>query len=744
MTYVGKPVKRLYDDKFVTGKSTYVDDIQISALYAGFVRSPYAHAIIKSISLEDALKVPGIVAIYTYKDLEPLIKQGIGIWLTYEDPKLWKFIPRKPLADKKVRYAGEPVAMVIGTDKYAVKDAIDKVTVDYEKLPAVIKMEEALEDKVIVHEELKTNVAFDQSYSAGNVDEAFKNADKIISVEITNKRLIPNPMEPRGIISRYEGGSLTIWYSTQVPHTARFEFSKIFGVPTSKIRVTMPDVGGAFGSKVNILPEDVSVVAASIKLGRAVRWTATRSEEMISSEARHNTFKGEVAVKNDGTVLGIRGELLVDLGAYLTYTAPLQPAIIPLMIPGPYKIRNLHIRSRAVYTNTPPITMYRGASRPEATFIIERIMSNVADELGLDDVTVRERNLIRANEMPYTNPFGLKYDFGDYLALLHEGLEKLRYKQLKEWARAEREKGRKIGVGMAFYLEICGFGPWEFGEVRVSETGDVLVITGGTPHGQGSETAIAQVVADELQIDINRVKVVWGDTETVASSMGTYGSRTAAAAASAAKVAASEVLKKMKSIAAKMLKADVEEIEYKEGVFRVKGSEKSVSWDEIANYAYSSNEPGIYAQVTLPGDVTFPYGVHVAIVEVDDYGIARVLDYKAYDDIGVVINPPLAEGQIHGGATQAVGQALYEEAMINDDGQLVVTYADYFIPTPVEAPKFESYFAEKPHVSAYPTGAKGVGEAALIVGPAVIVRALEDAVGKRFNHTPVKPEEILG
>ena len=620
--YTGKVIKRLYDDKFVNGKSTYVDDIQISAYYAGFVRSPYAHAYIKSIDASDALRVPGIVAVFTAKDLQ--VKDGIGIWTTYEDPKQWKFIKRKPLAEGKVKYTGEPVAIVIGTDKYSVRDAIDKVSVDYERLPAVTKMEEAVEDRVVVHDELKTNVGFDQTYTAGNVENAFKNADKVIPIEVTNNRLIPSPMEPRGIIARYEGGTLTVWYSTQVPHTARAEFSRVFGIPSSKVRVIMPDVGGAFGSKVNILPEDISVIASAIKLGRPVRWTATRSEEMLASEARHNTFKGEIAVKNDGRLLAIKGELLVDLGAYLTYTAPLQPAIIPLMVPGPYKVRDINIRSRAVYTNTPPITMYRGASRPEATFIIERIMSTIADELKLDDVTVREINMIRADEMPYTNPFGLKYDSGDYISVFREGLKTLKYQQLKGWAEEERKKGRKVGVGMAFYLEISGFGPWEFGEVRVSETGDVLVVTGGTPHGQGTETAIAQVVADTLQVDINRVRVVWGDTETVASSMGTYGSRTASAAASAAMVAAKEVLEKMKRAAAKMLKVDVEEVSYSSGEFSAQG--RKVTWDEVASFSYSSNEPGIYAQVTLPGDVTFPYGVHVALVEVDDYGIIRVKD----------------------------------------------------------------------------------------------------------------------
>ncbi|NON63077.1 xanthine dehydrogenase family protein molybdopterin-binding subunit, partial [Acidianus sp. RZ1] len=394
MKYSGRSIKRLYDDKFVTGRSSYVDDLQVSAMHAGFVRSPYAHAKIKSIDTSEALKSPGIVAVFTYKDFSPLLKRGIGIWETYEDPKQWKFVARKALADNKVRFVGEPVAIVIGSDKYSVRDAVDKVNVDYERLPSAVSMEDALKDKVIIHEELGTNVGFDSTFSGGDVEGSFKQADKIISVEITNNRLIPSPMEPRGIIASYESGTLNVWYSTQVPHAARSEFSKVLGIPSSKIRVIMPDVGGAFGSKVNIMPEDLSVVLSSIKLGRPVKWVATRSEEMLASEARHNTFKGEVAVKSDGTVLGIKGDLLVDLGSYLTYTAPLQPAIIPLMIPSAYRIRSASIRSRAIYTNTPPITMYRGASRPEATFIIERIMSTVADELKLDDVEVREKNLV--------------------------------------------------------------------------------------------------------------------------------------------------------------------------------------------------------------------------------------------------------------------------------------------------------------------------------------------------------------
>ncbi|AWR95533.1 glyceraldehyde dehydrogenase subunit alpha [Acidianus brierleyi] len=742
MSYVGKSIKRLNDNKFVSGKSTYVDDIQISSLYAGFVRSTYAHAKINSINVSDALKVNGIVAVFTGKDLNPMLKDGIGPWATYVNPKEWKYVPRKALAEGEVKYVGEPVAIVIGTDKYAVRDAMDKVSVDYEKLPAVINMEDALKGDVLVHKELGSNIGYNKDFNAGNVESAFKSADKVIPVEISNSRLIPSPMEPRGIISRYEGGTLTIWYSTQIPHFARDEFSKDFGIPSSKIRVIMPDVGGAFGSKAHPIPEELAVIASSIKLGRTVRWTATRSEELISSNARHNVFKGEVAVKNDGTVLGIRGQLLVELGAYLTYTEGIQPEIIPPMIPGPYRIRDLAINSVAVYTNTIPITMYRGASRPEATFIIERIMSTVADELHMDDLELREKNMVRADEMPYKNPFGLTYDSGDYISFLKEAKQKLKYEETLRWAEEERKKGRRVGVGTAFYLEISAFGPWEYGEVRVDDRGNVTVITGATPHGQGAETGIAQVVADELQIDIDRINVIWGDTQIAAAGLGTYGSRTISIGGSAAKSAASQVLEKMKKVAARMLKADVEEIEYSKGEFRHKKENKKVTWEEVANEAYNGKDPGLYSSVTLEGDVTFPYGLHLAIVEVDDTGIARVKEYRAYDDIGKVINPALAEGQIHGGAMQGVGQALYEEAKLDENGQLAVSYAEYFVPTIVESPVYTSYFTEKPHLSNYATGSKGVGEAALIVGPAAIVRAIENATGKKFNKTPVTPEEI--
>lgn len=741
MSYAGKSVKRLYDDKFVTGRSTYVDDIKVNSLYAGFVRSNVPHGRIKKVNKEDALKIRGVVAVLTGEEINQLIKEGIGPWTTYVDPRPWK-IPLWRFAQGETKYNGEPIAMVLAQDKYTARDAVEAVSVDLEPLDAVIDLQEAKKDKILVHKELGTNYGFVGNFNAGDADKALSSSDRRVEVEISNERLIPSPMEPRGIVSHYDG-NLTIWYSTQIPHFARAEFSRIFGIPESKIRVIMPDVGGGFGSKAHILPEELAVIAASIRLGRAVRWTATRTEEMMATNSRHNVFKGEIGFKSDGTLTAIKGTLDVELGAYLTYTEGIQPTIIPPMIPGPYKVRDLMIKSQAIYTNTIPITMYRGASRPEATFIIERIMSTVADELKMDDVEVRMRNLIREDQIPYTNPFGLKYDSGDYQTLLKEGVKVLEYHEMKRWASQERAKGRKVGVGLAYYLEICGFGPYEFAETRINRDGSVIVSIGGTPHGQGTETAIAQLVADELQIPIERIKVTWGDSDTVPIGLGTYGSRTLATAGSAAISSSKQVLDKMRRVAARVMNADVEEIDYRNGEFIHKKEGRKVSWDVIAREAYGGKEPGLSASVVLEGDVTFPYGVHMALVEVDDYGIARVIEYRAYDDIGRVINPALAEGQIHGGGTQAVGQALYELATINENGQLAVTYADYYVPTAVEAPKFKSYFAEKYHPSAYLTKSKGVGEAALIVGPAAIIRALEDATGKKLNKTPALPEDIL-
>jgi len=742
MKYVGSPVKRLDVEKYITGRSQYLDDIKIDALYAGFVRSPYAHARIKSIEVSDAMRVQGAFKILTGRELNTIIKDGLKPWPTYFGPP-WKY-PNWKIAEKEVKYVGEPIAIVIGKDKYAVRDAIDKVVVDYEPLPYAISLEEAEQNKVIVHEELGTNIGFEAPFKTGNPDEALKKANRNAEVEIIQDRLIPSPMEPRGTLSIYNAGYLTVYMSTQAPHIMRTEISRIFGIPASNIRVIAPDVGGGFGSKIQINPEDLAVIASSIILGKPVKWIATRSEEMLNTARRFN-FKATIGFNNDGTLVAIKGSYKIDIGTYLVMAEALIPILTILMLPGPYKVRDIEVLGRGIYTNTPPVTIYRGAGRPEATFIIEKIMNTIADELKMDEVEVREKNLIKPNEMPYTNPFGFVYDSGDYPEMLRQAVKKSEYYIIKRWAEEERKKGRRIGVGLAFYLEITSLERWEYCEIRVTESGDVQVLIGSSPHGQGSETAIVQIVADELQIDINRVKIFWGDTGIVKTGVGTFASRTATVTGSAAVKASKTVLEKMKKVASRILKADVQEIEYSNGEFKVKKDpSKKIDWDNVAKAAYFGEEAEVSASATEQAIPTFPYGVHFAVVEVDDLGLVKILEYKAYDDIGKVINPALAEGQIHGGAVQALGQALYERAPINENGQLAATYADYYIPTTVEAPKkFESYFAERPHLSNYAIGSKGVGEAAMIVGVAAIVRAIENAVGKRFNRIPITPEDVI-
>lgn len=742
MNYVGKSIRRLNDEKFVTGRQNYVDDIMFPSLRAAFKRSPYAHARIKSIDVTDALKMRGVVAVFTGKDVNSALKGGIVPWTTYIDTSEMKYKPRK-MADELVKYVGEPVAVVVATDKYVAEDALDKIVVDYDTLPAAVTLEEALKDKALVHPDLGTNRAYSKAFGAGDPEGALKSSDKVIEVEASNERLSPSPMEPRGIVSRYEGGTLTVWSSTQIPHYLKSEYSRLFGIPSSRIRVIMPDVGGAFGSKAHIIPEELAVVYASMRLSTSVKWVASRTEEMIASTARQMRFRGKVGFNRDGVVNAIVGDLVLDMGAWLTLTGPLQAQIIPPMVPGPYRVRNLMINSTALYTNTPPMTMYRGASRPEATFIIERIMDYVADELKMDEVDLRLKNLIRPDEMPYKNSYGLTYDTGDYPALLRRAVEVLEYDKLKRWAEEERKRGRKVGVGLAFYLEICAFGPWEYSEVRVDEMGGVTVVTGSTPHGQGTDTAIAQLVADRLQIGIDKIRVIWGDTDQVAAGMGTYGSRSVTVAGSAALRAADMVLEKMMRAASRKLKADVQEVEYREGVFYVKGDpSRRATWEEVARQAYSMPQPGVSASVLHEADVTFPYGVHISVAEVDKFGIPRILEHRAYDDIGLVVNPMLAEGQVQGATVQAAGQVAYERALIDEEGNLKVTFADYYVPTAVEGPRILSHFAEKPHYSSHLTKSKGVGEAGLIVGPAAMIRALEKASGKRLTRTPVTPDDL--
>ncbi len=712
MKYVGKPTPRVEDDVILRGRATYVDDIEPpGVLYAGFVRSPYPHARVIKVDLTDVVVAKGVVAVFSS---EPPFALG-----------------------GKVRYQGEAVAMVLARDRYLLQDALEKAVVEYEPLPPVLDMYEAMKPGApLVDESLGTNVVYDKTYEGG--DAALRGA-VVIEGRLSVRRVIPSAMEPRGVVAVYDGNMLTIWTSTQVPFDVKKEVASALNLPLSSVRVIQPYVGGAFGSKVLVYPEEIYVAAAAYRLTTAVKWTATRSEDFkTTTHGRAMDLEYKVGVSKDGRVETIEGVIYADAGAYYWGEGLVDTAA--RMLTGPYDVKYARVRAVAVLTNKTPLGAYRGAGRPEATFFIERIMDRVADELGLDPVEVRKKNLIK--QLPHTNPFGITYDTGNYIATFEKALEKLGYFKLKKWAEEEWEKNKRmIGVGFSTYVEITTFGH-ETVIMRVERDGSVTVYTALAPHGQGLATALAQIVAEELEIPMERVRVVWGDTAHVPDGVGTMGSRSITAGGSAAILAVRQMKSKLAEAAAEVLKCQPE---YKEGVFHCGG--KSVELRDVVKHMYKKRIQPI-VEVTYRAEATFPFGVHIAVVEIDpETGFVKPLIYKSYDDVGVVVNPLLAAGQIHGGALQGISQALYEEAIYDNAGNLITqNLALYPLPTAVEAPVFEVHFAEEFHPSKHPTGTKGVGEIAAIAAPPAVVNAVEDAVRKtsraRFCKTPITPEEI--
>jgi len=743
--YVGKRVRRIEDPKLITGRGAYVDDLKLpGALYAYFVRSQYPHAIIKAIDVEDAKKVNGVVAVYTYKDVEGLIDPFV-----YEDAKSE---PMTVLASRKVRYVGEPIVMIVARDKYVARDAADLVVVDYEPLPALSNPYNAMESDVKIHEPAERNIAFEREIKCGDPDSAFSRAHLVISEKLYNQGVAPAPMEPRGVAAYFDGYNLTVWSSTQTPFDLKDELYSRLKVRVPRIRVIQPDVGGAFGAKIARYPEEFLIPLASIQLGAPVKWYSTRWEDLVSLNRGRDLYaEVEAAFDKDGRILGLKARIIGDLGAYPWGTE--LPMICARMLTGPYKIENASIKALGVYTNKAPLMAYRGAGRPEATYFIERIMSIAADELGIDDVEIRLRNLIKASEMPYKNCAGLTYDSGDYPSTLQKGLERLGYRDLQRWASEESKKGRLIGVGLSFYVEITSGGPFESAIVRVESDGKVTIITGASPHGQGDATGFAQLAADILGVDINDIRVLWGDTDLIARGLLTAGSRTITVGGGAVIQASLKVLEKARKIAAHMLEAREEDIVFEGGKFYVRGSPgKAVTLKDVASTAYFSPpqgiEPGLEAvSYYNPGGPVYPFGVHISVVEVDrETGRVRVLLHRSYDDVGRAINPMLIEGQLMGGVAQSIGQALYEELLYDEQGfPRNPSLADYMVPTALEMPVFEVYFQETP--TKHPHGTRGVGEIGTIAAPPAIVRAVEDALKRagvraRITRMPIKPEQI--
>ncbi|HKY43188.1 MAG TPA: xanthine dehydrogenase family protein molybdopterin-binding subunit [Pyrinomonadaceae bacterium] len=787
--YVGKRMKRTEDPRLIRGLAHYVDDITLhGTLHVAFVRSMYAHAKITSIDTSAARSAPGVVAVYTGADVDKIGPVPCASAL----PEL-KVPDHRVLATNKVYFVGHPVAAVVAIDRYAARDAVDQIMVDYEDLPAVTDVEQAAAGGPVIHEGFGDNIAYRLTSGEGDIDAAFAAAERTVKQRILHKRLAPIAMEPRGVLARYFPGEeeLTIWSSTQIPHLMRTQVALMIGIPENKLRVITPEVGGGFGSKLNVYAEEALLGWISMQLGKPVKWIETRRENMLATiHGRGQLGDIEVAFKNDGTLLGVRYSVFADLGAYHQLLTPAIPTLTGLMLSGAYKIPAIQMNIIGCFTNKMATDAYRGAGRPEATYVIERALDLVAAELGVDPAEVRRKNFPAANEFPFHTATGLDYDSGDYEAALNKAQEIAGYAQLREEQKKARDEGRLIGIGLSTYVEICALGPsqampaggWESATVRIEPTGKVTVLTGASPHGQGQETSFAQIVADELGVSINDVTVIHGDTGVVQYGIGTFGSRATAVGGTAVLVAVQKLKEKAHKIASHMLQADASRISFEGGKYSRQAAvaaaagtsdpvvpvgqapagalpepetegRTSLTIQEIALAAHIAKEippdtePGLSATYFFePKNFTFPFGTHIAVVEIDrETGDIKFLRYVAVDDCGKVINPMLVDGQVHGGIVQSIGQALYEEVVYDEQGQLLTgTLMDYAVPRAKHTPDFELDRTETPS-PVNPLGVKGVGEAGTIGATPAIVNAVVDALapfGVRHLDMPIKPENV--
>jgi carbon-monoxide dehydrogenase large subunit len=760
--YMGQKVKRTEDPRLITGLGHYVDDIKLAdTLHVAFLRSPYAHARINSVRSEAAKSAPGVVAVYTGAEVAGKI--GL-IPCAAAAPDMKK--PDYPvLAVSKVGYVGQPVAAVVASDKYKARDAADLIEVDYEPLDVVTDIEAAAQaDAPVIHEELGTNVGWLYTAGSGDIDAAFAAADKVVTQKLVHQRLIPTAMEPRGVLAQYFPGEqqLNLWSSTQVPHLLRTTLAAMLNVPENRLRVVAPEVGGGFGSKLNVYAEEALLAWIAMHLHKPVKWIESRRENMTATiHGRGQTGTVEVAVKNDGTLLGLRYNVIYDLGAYLQLLTPAIPTLTGLMLSGCYKIPAIQLNCTQVYTNKMATDAYRGAGRPEATYLIERVLDRVADELGMDPVELRRKNFPKPEEFPFATAAGLVYDSGDYAKALDKALGIVDYKKLREQQAKARAEGRLMGIGVSTYVEICAVGPsvmlpcggWDSATVRVEPSGKVTVLTGVSPHGQGEETAFAQIVGDMLGVDMNDVLVVHGDTDRVQYGIGTFGSRGLAIGGTAVAVATERIVAKAKKLAAHILQTDEESLTFENGKFVGAPDDKAMTIQEVAFHAHQAHnippdfEPGLVATYFFePKNCTFPFGTHICVAEVDkETGDVKILRYLAVDDCGKQINPLLVAGQVHGGIAQGMAQALYEEAVYDENGQLLTgELMDYAFPKAHQLPGFELDHTETP-TDVNPLGAKGVGEAGTIGSTPAVANAVLDALaplGIKHVDLPLRPEKL--
>ncbi|WP_455279387.1 xanthine dehydrogenase family protein molybdopterin-binding subunit [Cupriavidus necator] len=773
---VGAPVKRKEDFRYLTGSGQYTDDIVLpQQSYAFFLRSPHAHARIRSIDKAGALASPGVIAVLTGDELAADKVGGLPCgWLIHSiDGSPMKEPPHPVIAHDKVRHVGDQVALVIAETLQQARDAAEKIDVDYEELPAVVNAADAASASTLVHDEVPANTCYTWGHGdKAATDAAFAKAAHVTTLQIVNNRLIPNAIEPRAVNASYtrHDDSFTVYVASQNPHVERLLMGAfVLGLPESRLRIIAPDVGGGFGSKIFLYPEDVALTWASRKIGRPVKWTADRSESFLTdAHGRDHVTKAELALDADGKFLALRVHTVANMGAYLSTFASCVPTILyATLLAGQYATPAIYAEVQAVFTNTAPVDAYRGAGRPEATYVVERLVETAAHELNTDPAELRRKNFIR--QFPHATPVGLTYDTGDYEPCLARAQELADVKGFPARRDEAKQRGKLRGLGYSCYIEACGLAPsniagalgaraglFEAGEIRVHPTGTVTVFTGSHSHGQGHETTFAQVVADRLGLQMDQVEIVHGDTGRVPFGMGTYGSRSLAVGGSAIMKALDKIEAKAKKIAAHLLEASDADIEFSNGEFRVAGTDRTKTFGEVAltayvphNYPLDKLEPGLNENAFYdPTNFTYPSGAYVCEVEVDpDTGESQVVKFTAVDDFGNIINPMIVEGQVHGGIGQGLGQAMLEQCVYDaDSGQLLTgSYMDYAMPRAADLPDFTVETATGTPCTHNPLGVKGCGEAGAIGSPPAFINALVDALsplGVKDVQMPATPHRV--
>jgi aerobic carbon-monoxide dehydrogenase large subunit len=770
-TGIGASVLRREDARFITGSGRYTDDFRVEGqVYAVFVRAQYARARIKAVHVADAKATPRVIAVFTGVDMQA---DGIGSlpcgWLVKQkDGTDMRSPPHPPLAVTHVNYAGEPVAIVIGETREAAQQGADAVEVEYEELPAVVDLATATDSEEI-HAGVTHNLAYEWELGdRAATDAALAGAAHVTRLDLTNNRLIPNAIEPRAALGIYDvnNGEHTLYTTSQNPHLERLVLSAFVNIaPEHKLRVIAPDVGGGFGSKIFIYSEETAVIWAARKVRKPVKWTADRSESFLSdAHGRDHLTHAELGLDAAGNFVALKVHTVANLGAYLsTFGSSVPTYLYGTLLAGQYRTPNIHVEVQGVFTNTAPVDAYRGAGRPEATYVVERIVENAARELQIDPAELRRRNMIQPDQFPYQTPVALVYDIGDYEQSLDRALELVDYKGFAARRAVSEAQGRRRGIGLACYIEACGLAPsklaialgagvglYESGEVRMNPTGSVTVFTGSHSHGQGHETTFAQVVSDKLGVPFDAVEVVHGDTGRVEFGLGTYGSRSLAVGGSALVRASEKIISKGRRIAAHLMEASVEAVDFADGRFLLRDSNRSLSIQEVAFAAYvPSNypddlEPGLSEKAFYdPQNFTYPAGTHIAEVEIDtDTGVVTLVNFVAVDDFGRIINPLVVHGQVHGGLAQGIGQALMEAGLYDNNGQLLTgSMMDYCMPRADDLPDFvvDSTVTLCTH---NPLGVKGCGEAGAIGSPAAVMNAVTDALGVVEVAMPATPEKV--